>query len=321
MQVSSGQGSWGGGTGYPIAYDRFTENGANQSLINTGLFPNPSAALATQLTSGNIFFDGSHANAANSGSRPALYAPGTWQQGSSYSHLAEGFNVGVNALMTYSLDNGESVHNLGPVNLGILQDVGWTVPSSATPTRTSTSTATRTATRTPTTTPTSTATRTPTATPTLVPAPDMSIAKRAALGGPFAPGTWVTYTLAVSNLGNLPADSARVTDTLPAGLVDASYASTLALTPVAGSELCLGAAHGGTGRRRRHHHLRPHRARRAAHRKHHQHGAGRSGDGPRPDQQPEQGLCRNGLCLFASDRQELAAAAPTATPTATATPT
>lgn|GEM_PF-1259623 len=134
---TAGMGCWGWGTGNPVIYDRFTENGSGQSLINASLFPNPSAALGTQLTSGNVYFDGANANAANGSSRPKLYAPSTWQPGSSYAHLDEIYNGTANALMTYSLGNGESEHDPGPIALGILQDVGWTTPGAAAPTVTS----------------------------------------------------------------------------------------------------------------------------------------------------------------------------------------
>jgi uncharacterized repeat protein (TIGR02543 family) len=81
--------------------------------------------LASQLTSGSVYFDGPHANAANGGSRVRLYAPGTWAPGSSYSHLDDDFNGTVNAMMTYSVDYGESIHDPGLVTMGILHDNGW----------------------------------------------------------------------------------------------------------------------------------------------------------------------------------------------------
>ncbi len=129
MVVSGGTGSWGFGTAYPFIYDRFTENGSGQSLWQD--FPNNSVALANQLTSGDIFFNGPNANPANGGSPAELYSPGTWQQGSSYSHLDEVFNNTPNALMTYSLDPGESNHAPGPVMLGIFADLGWTIDGGA----------------------------------------------------------------------------------------------------------------------------------------------------------------------------------------------
>jgi len=173
MRVSSGQGSWGLGSPYPISYDRFTEDGSGNALTNTAVYPNPSTALAAALTSNTVWFDGPKANAANGGGRVKLYAPTDWQQGSSYSHLDEVFNGTQNALMTYSLSKGESNHSPGPVAMGVLEDVGWAMttrcvtPSpTATPTRTATRTptTTRTCTRTPT--PTTTGTRTRTHTPT-----------------------------------------------------------------------------------------------------------------------------------------------------------
>ncbi|MBK7660146.1 MAG: hypothetical protein IPJ28_13840 [Betaproteobacteria bacterium] len=128
MDVAGGQGSYGLGTApnvFPIVYDRFTVNGAGQALLNTALFPNPSAALATQLQSNSIFFTATNANAANGGTRVPLYAPPAWNDGSSYSHLAESFNGTANALMTFSLSGNEAIHNPGPVALGMFRDMGW----------------------------------------------------------------------------------------------------------------------------------------------------------------------------------------------------
>ena len=129
MTVSSGLGSWGFSTGCPVAYDRFTENGSGQDLINTSLFPNSSTALAAQLTSNNLYFNGTNADAANGGNRPKLYAPSTWASGSSYAHLDEIYNGTVNALMTYSLNFAEAMHDPGPITMGIFKDVGWTTSS------------------------------------------------------------------------------------------------------------------------------------------------------------------------------------------------
>jgi uncharacterized repeat protein (TIGR01451 family) len=113
-----------GNAGFPIIYDRFTEDGNGTQLLN---YASPSAALGNALTGnvGGIFFNGTNANAANGGAHVPLYAPTTWRPGSSYSHLAESFNNTPNALMTFSLGNGESQHSPGPVVLGIFRDIGW----------------------------------------------------------------------------------------------------------------------------------------------------------------------------------------------------
>ena len=128
MEVDTGNGVCGGtGLGcwdsiYPYVYDRFTENGAGTPLLN---FPNNSTQLADQLQSNDVFFDGANANAANGNAPVELYAPSTWERGSSYSHLAESFNGTPNALMTYSIAPGEVQHDPGPVMLGMFQDMGW----------------------------------------------------------------------------------------------------------------------------------------------------------------------------------------------------
>jgi hypothetical protein len=125
--VESGVGSWGWGDVYPMIYDPYIVNGSGQQLINTSNFANNSAALAAQLQGDNLFFAGTNATTANGGNPPGIYAPSTWNGGSSLSHLGEVFNNTVNALMTYSSDYGEAVHDTGPVTRGILQDIGWTI--------------------------------------------------------------------------------------------------------------------------------------------------------------------------------------------------
>lgn len=129
-------GCWGYGFyTEPFIYDRFTENNAGTALLS---YQNFSSELGSQLTSGGVYFDGPNANAANGNTRVPLYAPATWQQGSSYSHLAESFNGTGNALMTYSLGPGEVQHAPGPVMLGMFKDMGWNTSGSATATPTNT---------------------------------------------------------------------------------------------------------------------------------------------------------------------------------------
>ncbi len=111
---TSGFGCWGWGSGIPDAYDLFAVDNPGQGLIDTAYFGNPSAALGTQLKSGNVFFDGPNAVAANSGSNVKLYAPAVWSPGSSYGHLDEVFNGTANALMTYSISTNEADHDPGP---------------------------------------------------------------------------------------------------------------------------------------------------------------------------------------------------------------
>ncbi|MEQ8383880.1 MAG: CARDB domain-containing protein, partial [Coleofasciculus sp. A1-SPW-01] len=118
------QGSW---WSQPLIYDHFTVNGSGQKLIDT--FPNNSVALGAQLTSDNLFFNGSNAVAANGGTNPKLYAPSTWDSGSSYAHLDEAIyeSGNSNALMTPQISTGEAHHDPGAVTLGIFEDLGWVI--------------------------------------------------------------------------------------------------------------------------------------------------------------------------------------------------
>lgn len=129
MTVSSGLGGWGLGSSYPLILDRYLENGSEQALLNTGLFLNPSAALGDQLRGqgGGVYLDAAHARAANGGGRVPLYAPSTWEPGSSIYHVSETYNSTLNALMTKSIASGEVTHDPGPVVRGILEDLGWAV--------------------------------------------------------------------------------------------------------------------------------------------------------------------------------------------------
>ena len=110
----------------PYIYDFFVENGSKKTIMS---FPDPSFNLENQLTSNDLFWNGKKGIAANAGVLPHLYAPSSWSQGSSYTHLDEmTFPAGdVNALMTPYLANQEAIHDPGPVALGMLEDIGWTI--------------------------------------------------------------------------------------------------------------------------------------------------------------------------------------------------
>jgi hypothetical protein len=125
----SGSAGYSGGTGQfglsgsPFIYDKFMEDNGGMKLTS---YTNPSTALGTLLTSGSLWFNGSNANAANGSSRVKIYAPGTWADGSSYSHLDyDTFAGTADSLMVYTIASGSANHNPGPVTKGLLKDLGW----------------------------------------------------------------------------------------------------------------------------------------------------------------------------------------------------
>lgn len=109
---------------FPVIYDRFAETGAGTDIP---AFANPSVALGSALLSNDLYWWGMFGGIGNGGSRPRLYAPNAWAQGSSYSHLDEAtYPAGnANSLMTYAIGTAEVIHNPGPVVLGMFQDMGW----------------------------------------------------------------------------------------------------------------------------------------------------------------------------------------------------
>jgi hypothetical protein len=126
-----------GASATPVIYDRFVADGnGNQPYLLAG----NSALLLSIYTSNNLYWNGPLAMANNNGQKPRLYAPSTWQDGSSYSHLNDAtYPAGnPNALMTHAISRGESRHDPGPIVRGMFADMGWTIPaeSCATPTPT-----------------------------------------------------------------------------------------------------------------------------------------------------------------------------------------
>ncbi len=88
-------------------------------------------------TSDNLFFGGAEATSAF-GSIPPIYAPGTFESGSSLGHYDSGITGG--SVMEPSISNGEIVREYTALDLGTLVDLGYTdvaVPGAATPEPTS----------------------------------------------------------------------------------------------------------------------------------------------------------------------------------------
>jgi len=138
LDVNNNLGYWGF-EGYPTnstasyatIYDRFVVKDRYYPnadlLINES---NGSLELKVDLTSDTIFFNGDNAWIQNGRYHlPKLYAPETWNPGSSIAHLDENTYLpgNSNSLMTPGTDYAEVIHSPGEVGLAILKDMGWTI--------------------------------------------------------------------------------------------------------------------------------------------------------------------------------------------------
>ena len=110
----------------PSIYDTFVENGDGTGITT---FNDPSVQLLRQFTSDDLFWNGEKGIAGGNGTRPKIYAPHQWSEGSSYSHLREATYPPSNpdSLMTPIINSAAAVHNPGPITLGMLEDMGWTI--------------------------------------------------------------------------------------------------------------------------------------------------------------------------------------------------
>lgn len=111
--------------GYPLIYDTFVENVTGSRLTDTLAFENFSPELYSALTGNQLYFSGPLLNFYLSGGRAKLYAPATWDLGSSVSHLDEYTTLQVNSLITPFIDLGEAIHDPGRLIMSILGDMGW----------------------------------------------------------------------------------------------------------------------------------------------------------------------------------------------------
>jgi len=117
-----GRGGYGD-DGLSAAFDQFVKNKNGVRLVNTTVFPNPSIALYQGLTSSWLEFD----TKMPDGKFPRLYAPTTWDTGSSIYHLDDNsYPVSdPNSLMTPFAGKGEAIHDPGPNSLAMMYDLGW----------------------------------------------------------------------------------------------------------------------------------------------------------------------------------------------------
>jgi hypothetical protein len=110
-------------------FDRLVAKSNGNLLIDTTRFANPSSELKTALTSQFLFARSPAAYTDGNQNFPRLYAPLTWDGGSSVYHLNDANypSSNPNSLMTHAIGKGEAIHDPGPLTNGILADVGWKI--------------------------------------------------------------------------------------------------------------------------------------------------------------------------------------------------
>jgi hypothetical protein len=113
-----------GTSSIPLIYDTFVENQAGMLLTDTNNYKNPSFGLRTAITNGQAYFNGPLLKTYSQG-RARLYAPSTFEAGSSIAHLDPSSTLQPNSLMTPYIDMGEAIHDPGKYTMSILGDLGW----------------------------------------------------------------------------------------------------------------------------------------------------------------------------------------------------
>jgi hypothetical protein len=125
LEIDGGVGKWLNSS--PGIFEHFTEDQAGVNILDSVVYPNNSAALATALQSNALFFSGIHAKAAFGNRRVPLYAPDPYEPSSSHGHLATSFEYSADNLMLPKIDRSTRVPHPGSVTLGILRDLGWEI--------------------------------------------------------------------------------------------------------------------------------------------------------------------------------------------------
>lgn len=110
----------------PGIFDRFLQAPSLQMLTDVA---NPSTTLGSLFTSGQLRWNGTYGLIASGGSVIRIYSPSIYEPGSSCVHLNEATypNGNPNELMTPFVSPSQSNHWPGPICLGIMRDIGWTL--------------------------------------------------------------------------------------------------------------------------------------------------------------------------------------------------
>lgn len=140
--VKNGHGDWGSSlSGASFVYDKFLVDQNGNNLLDQDIYKKDSENLYSALTSDNIFWSGHYTLKANSNEDVKINAPNKWSA-SSICHIDSKYGRTINDLMSNGKGDVTSNNGMdnyytfspGPIVLGMLQDIGWTIKSGATAT-------------------------------------------------------------------------------------------------------------------------------------------------------------------------------------------
>ncbi|MCY1721233.1 T9SS type A sorting domain-containing protein [Prolixibacteraceae bacterium Z1-6] len=122
FNVENGEGNLKNSNGVPSIYDVYIYNSLNQKVADENTFAIPSAALKNQLVSQALLLKSN-----NEQTKQNIYAPSSWNSGTSIYHYNEsGYAKGdANALMSPYIFKGEAIHHPGDKTLALLAEFGW----------------------------------------------------------------------------------------------------------------------------------------------------------------------------------------------------
>jgi len=127
FKAESGSAFFSNSANLPSIYDYYVFNFNNQRIADANNFSRPSDELLVQLTSQKLKFQNEEELTKSGVQATYLFAPTTWQEGSSLYHLSksETNGNGDSNLMAAYKYKGEAIHSPGENTMKIISELGW----------------------------------------------------------------------------------------------------------------------------------------------------------------------------------------------------
>ncbi|WP_310463347.1 PEP-CTERM sorting domain-containing protein [Sphaerotilus sp.] len=111
------------------AFDQFLTDKNGIAVVSAGTFATNStwttASIGGTSPGAGMFFNGTHAVAANGGNLVGLYSPTTWEDGSSVSHIDTDNPAYAGQIMLHSASPGSGIRTYSAIEVGMMQDIGY----------------------------------------------------------------------------------------------------------------------------------------------------------------------------------------------------